>query len=261
MATVATPAVKAFAGKWRAIYKSAVISGIIGDSAHKARGGYHISREDNPSGNYSVTRPDDQYGQRSAASAVDMSMNPADMILCTKRLYVAYKNTKDPRRKYINAFNGWNGSGAPVRYDVYANKSAAASADHKWHEHLSIRRKYVNQPSALDAILSLLKGESVEAYLKSVGVSAPPPLPPTTAPAYPGEVLRRDDNMKPDPNVKKWQEQMRRRGWTSIGEADGVFGEKTEKVVKALQAASKVTVDGEIGPVTWALPWTRPIGS
>src|SRR5689334_17843212 len=122
MATNATTELKWLAAEWKKLYKSAVFSGIVGDQAHAARGGYHISREDQPSTNYSVTRPDDKTGRADAASAIDMSMDVQDMRTCTARLIVLFANASDPRRKYVNAFNGWNGSGSAKRYDIVAHK-------------------------------------------------------------------------------------------------------------------------------------------
>jgi hypothetical protein len=266
MSTVATDTVKDFARDFATIFKSAELSGIVGDPAHAARGGYHMSRADNPKGNYSIVRADDQYGPADAAAAVDMDLSTADMILCTRRLINAYSNTSDPRRKYVNAFNGWLGTGAATRYDFYAVKTQIASPDHKWHIHLEIRRKYLNSASAMRAILSILRGETVADYMKAIGVAvqfatAPNKTATPAAPAYPGRVLKRNDAMKPDANVAKWQARMIARGWTSLGKADGLFGAKTESVVRKFQTLCKVSADGLIGPVTWALPWSRPLGS
>lgn len=264
MSTVATQVMKDFAAEWKKLYKSAVISGIVGDEAHAARGGYHRSREDNPVDNYSVTRPDDQFGPADAASAVDMNLSPTDMVLCTRRLLASFRNTADPRRKYLNGANCWDGSGAATRLDFYALKTSVASADHRWHIHLELRRRYVNSPTATKAVLSILAGESVAAYLKSIGVVSSVRIAPAQtlkAPPWPGKVFRKDPNMKPDRDLVKWQVRMIARGWKSIGDADGIFGPKTDAVVRKFQAACKVAVDGEIGRVTWALPWTRPTGS
>lgn len=265
MSTLATTALHDFANGWRKLYHSAVVSGIVGDKAHAARGGYHISRYDNPAGNYSIVRPDDLTGPKNAAAAVDMSMNTSDMVLCTKRVAAAYKNTSDPRRKYLNAVNGWDGSGAATRFDFYARKTAAASADHKWHMHLEFRRRYTTSTTATRAVLSILAGESVADYLESIGVipvvkAAVVTVAPV-APPWPGKMFKLNPHMKPDPDLRKWQTKMRSRGWKSLGTADGIFGPKTDAVVRKFQRACKVTVDGEIGRVTWALPWTWPTGS
>jgi murein L,D-transpeptidase YcbB/YkuD len=264
VSTVSTPEMRKFAEDWRTKcgLSSAVMSGIVGDLSHQVKGGFHISRQDqsNPN-NYSVVRPEDKSGNGAdnAASAVDMTLNAADMKTCTARLVTAFSNTLDPRRKYLNAFNGWTGSGSATRWDVYARTTAVASADHKWHVHLEFRRKYSASPTAMAAVLSILKGASVAAYLASIGVKTTTPAA-SKVPAYPGHQLRRNDKQaKPDPNVKLFQARMIARGWTSLKPADGFFGAGTERVVKAWQKQIGLSADGVIGPATWPTPWTRPL--
>jgi len=257
MTTVETPAMAQFAKDWARLYSSAKFLGIVGDARHLARGGYHISREDNASDNYSMVRPDDRYGPVNAASAIDMGLSRTDMINCTRRLVAAYNNPTDPRRKYVNAFNGWLGSGDATRYDFYARKTKTATDDHKTHIHLEFRRRFCNSAVAMGAVLSILRGDTVAQYLGVIGAK-PAALVKAKPPPYPGHAFKRDDRMKPDANLARWQRQMIARGWRSIGAADGVFGAKTETVVRLFQAACQVAVDGEIGPVTWPLPWTRP---
>jgi peptidoglycan hydrolase-like protein with peptidoglycan-binding domain len=98
-------------------------------------------------------------------------------------------------------------------------------------------------------------------------VAGKAPSPVTAAagpkpPPYPGRELHRDDHQaRADPALKTWQERMIARGYRSIGAADGKFGPKTERVVRAFQKLCRVQVDGRIGPKTWPLPWTRPLGS
>lgn len=266
-----TPA-REIADGWEDIYASAVCSGIAPDQAHESRGGYHVGRRFQSARNYSVIRVDDRAGMgpNDASAAVDMSMNARDMKLCTTRLKAVWANKNDPRRKYINAFNGWLGSGPATRYDIIAGTKSTATSDHKWHVHLEIRRRWVNNGAAIVAILSALRGETVAAYLKRIGVSAPSAKPGgktataqgPKAPPYPGRVLRRNDHQaKPDPAVKTLQQRLIARGWTSIGDADGRFGPKLERGIKRFQTLCRVAPDGEVGPVTWPLPWTRPLGS
>ncbi len=261
MSTSSPPLVVQLASDWESKcgLKSAKCSGIVGDRAHEERGGYHIGRRFQSSTNYSVVRPDDKAGPDDVAAAIDMTMNASDMRLCTTRLVAAFSNPNDPRRKYINAFNGTTDSVTARRWDVYARKVKAATSDHLWHVHLEIRRKYVGSATAMKAILSVLRGESPNDFLKAAGVSAPGSLKPstsTTAPAFPGTLRRNDSQTKPDPNVRLFQEQLRKRGWIAGGLADGYFGPKLESGVKWWQRRLGLKPDGVIGPKTWPTPWT-----
>lgn len=186
MATLSTTDLNWLAREWEDSYGTAVLSGIVGDLAHKARGGYHISRQDQGSGNYSVKRPDDKLGPSDRAAAIDMTMSTADIIKCHKRLREIFKNrSKDTRMKYINGWNGWDGQGSAGRYDVVTGNIGTATADHKWHIHLEIRRRYVNDRKAMEAILSMLQGESFEDYTGTTVVK--PVTKPTPVPQKPAE--------------------------------------------------------------------------
>jgi hypothetical protein len=268
--TVAYRNMRRLAGGFEKTYRSAVCSGISGDRRHQEAGGYHIGRKFQSARNYSVVRPHDRPGKGPAdgAAAVDITMGRRDMMLCTARLAAAWRNTRDPRRKYLNAFNGWDGSGSATRYDVYARRTKPATRDHKWHIHCEIRRAYILSAVAVDAIISIIRGESVATWLRSRGVAAaapaarPAPKSGASAPRYPGRALRRNDNArKPDPAVRLWQQRMRERGWTSIGPADGKPGRRFETVAKRWQKLCKLPDDGVVGPKTWPTPWTKPLGS
>jgi hypothetical protein len=257
MSTVATDMVKQLAREWSAIWSSAKVSGIVPDARHLRQGGYHCSRQDQPSSsNYSVVRPDDKVGPADAAAAIDMNMSRADMIDCTKRLVRLFADTTDPRRKYLNAFNGTTDGSTARRWDVYARKTKAASSDHTWHVHLEIRRRYVNSATAKRAILSALRGESKEKYLNSLP-SSPSAGRKSPVPVFPGGVLKRDDNQRsPSPSVKLFQLQLSKRGLLPSGSADGFFGPKMEAAVKSWQKRIGLTPDGVIGPRTWPTVWT-----
>lgn len=269
--TVAYEPMRELARGIERIYPSAVCSGIVGDKRHTR--GYHKGRKFVPPRDYSVMRPDDRAGKGpdDGSAGVDITMNKRDMTLATSRLETIYHDVNDPRRKYVNAFNGWVGKGPATRYDVYARRKSNATRDHTWHLHLEKRRRYILDRVSNDAILSVLRGETVREWLTSRGINPGPAASTDTlrrrsaqrtmrAPAYPGRVLRRNDSAsRPDPAVREWQQRMRERGWTSIGKADGYPGRRFERVVRAWQRTIKVRDDGMVGPVTWPTPWTRPM--
>lgn len=173
MATRASTTLLDLAAAWQELYPSAVFSGIVGDLAHALRGGYHISIMDNPPGNYSIVRADDQAPpggwRRDTAAAIDMNLNLDDMIVCHRRLRrVFYDRATDTRAKYLNGWNGWDGQGNAGRYDMVTGAISAATDDHKWHCHLEVRRRYVDDPNAYQAVLSILSGQSHPDYLEDI---------------------------------------------------------------------------------------------
>jgi len=50
---------------------------------------------------------------------------------------------------------------------------------------------------------------------------------------------------------------MATRGWDLA--ADGLFGPRTLRVMKAFQAEKGLRVDGILGPETWNAAWTKRI--
>jgi hypothetical protein len=253
--TIAGQLIKDFANKWDNALPSAVFSGIVGDAQHAASGGYHISIEDqvNPQ-NYSVVRVDDAAPPgdwpRNEASAVDMSMSLQDMVLTYTRVKVVWENANDPRRKYINAVNVFDGIGDAERLDFVSGSRTYASPDHKWHTHLEVRRRYVHDPAAFDAAFSMVNGESLSAYLNRTN-QLPPPPPPIEGHA-PGT---RDLWNNGGPNYMTGADVayvQRFIGPRRCGLADGEFGPNTESGVRWYQGMRGLHVDGIVGPQTWS---------
>lgn len=174
MATLVSDPLRWFAYEWEnnCGYPSAVLSGIAPDAAHLARGGYHCSIEDlirfGNGDDYSNTRPDDKGFNPRYGAAVDMSMSPADMIKCHGRVRVVWEDHSDPRRQYFNAVNCYDGSGDAVRLDFVSNTAKFASADHKWHDHDETRRRWLLTMLAMQAKLSVYKGQSKAEWLGGV---------------------------------------------------------------------------------------------
>ena len=69
-----------------------------------------------------------------------------------------------------------------------------------------------------------------------------------SAPSYPGTVLMVGST---GTAVKEVQQQLNELGY-NCGTVDGIFGSATESAVEAFQKAKNLTVDGEVGPETWA---------
>jgi peptidoglycan hydrolase-like protein with peptidoglycan-binding domain len=59
-------------------------------------------------------------------------------------------------------------------------------------------------------------------------------------------------------NLKCWQQRMADRGW-GFSSIDGLYGNETKAVAEGIQAQEGLTVDGLIGPSTWATAWTSEV--
>ncbi|MEV1315381.1 hypothetical protein AB0J14_04770 [Micromonospora arborensis] len=180
MATLVSDPIRYIADQWEdhCGYSSAVLSGIVPDSRHLDNGGYHCSVEDlrkyGNSRDYSNTRPDDKDQNVRYGAAVDVSMSPADMKKCHDRVRRVWADKTDPRRRFLNAINAWDGSGDAVRLDFVTGAAGYASPDHKWHNHGEVRRRYLIDMTAAKAIVSALKGESKQQYLSNISPTNPP---------------------------------------------------------------------------------------
>jgi len=250
MATLAPANLKQAAAEFEALYASAVFSGIVGDQAHRLNGGYHISIEDQPSTNYSVVRIDDKAPPgdwpRNLAAAIDMSMNSKDMVTASRRVEVVWANPADTRRKYFNCINGWLGSGDAIRWDFVTGKKGYASPDHKWHTHTEIRRRYVNDPMARKALVSMYRGETHAQWLASIG-QAPKPKPIVRDLYLTNPRMTGDDVARLQKKLK-----LNYRSYAGHIDVDGIFGPQTDGVVREFQRRAGLVVDGIVGPRTRA---------
>jgi Putative peptidoglycan binding domain/Glycosyl hydrolases family 25 len=59
-------------------------------------------------------------------------------------------------------------------------------------------------------------------------------------------------------DVRLWQQQLLKLGWTVVGKVDGQFGPQTDTATRGFQASRNLTVDGVVGPGTWAAAWVTP---
>lgn len=243
--------------------KSAVLSGIVPDRRHLGNGGYHCSIEDlRAYGNardYSNTRADDKNLNVRYGAAFDVTMNKADMIRVYRRVHAVWRDKTDPRRKYVNCLNVWDGSGDAVRLDFFTGQAKYASPDHKWHVHGEFRRRWVNDPKAARAIASMFKGESKATWnAREEGAKAAPPVKTAPKPIakpvtrhapgsrvlqyVPGKTIMSGDDVA---YVQRFL------GQQKAGTPDGDFGAKTRAAVVWYQRMRGLKADGIVGAATW----------
>jgi peptidoglycan hydrolase-like protein with peptidoglycan-binding domain len=242
--------------------KSAVLSGIVPDRAHLKSGGYHCSVEDlRTYGNardYSNIGKDDRDFNIRYGAAIDISLNKADMIKVYKRVYAVWKDKSDPRRKYINAINVWSGSGSPVRLNFVTGKASRANNTHTWHFHHDFRRRYVMDPKAGRAAISMYQGESKAAWSAREEAGTTPPkvtVPPKVVPKpvvkhAPGSRELRYVPGKPVMTGDDVAFVQRFIGGRA-GTADGSFGARTRSAVIWYQRMRGLKADGVVGPATF----------
>ena len=137
--------------------KSARMSGIVGDSAH--RYGYHRARSKLPASDYSVKLAADRSGDSSAASAIDISLSPSMMRIVTKRFMDVAKDKTDPRRKYFREFFGTLDGRTVTGWDTASDSATTSDSSHLWHVHVSVHRKYATSRTAAEALLTIFTGQ------------------------------------------------------------------------------------------------------
>lgn len=152
---------------------------------YAAKPGYHNYRNALPASDYSSGRDvaADKQGPGTMASAIDLTMSDAAMTRYTKRLDTAAR-ARDPRlyrngHAVLREFIGTKDNRTVYCYVLVGGRALGVGADagpdpgrdssHLWHVHLSIIRQYVNDWSMLDGVLSVLKGESLQAWQDRVG--------------------------------------------------------------------------------------------
>lgn len=157
----------------------ALLSGIYADKP-----GYHNYRDALPSDDYSVDDLiADRRGPAGYASALDLSLPPAEMRRYTTRLDQAAR-ARDPRlyspagpvlRGFIGTLNSQTvycyvlTGGRPLGVATDAGPDPGRSKTHLWHIHLSIIRQFCDNWPALDGVLSVLRGESLAAWRVRTG--------------------------------------------------------------------------------------------
>lgn len=132
--------------------------------------GYHNTRAHNPSWDYSEQLAADKLGSSNLCAAIDLTMPAAQMKKYSARLLASGKNMKDPRGNYLREFYGTTNGYSVTGWDFQKLRTVSSDKSHLWHIHISILRKYAADPKAMDALYSILVGESVTAWKLRNGI-------------------------------------------------------------------------------------------
>jgi hypothetical protein len=89
----------------------------------------------------------------------------------------------------------------------------------------------------------------VAAVIATIPKGAPLPEPAAGPQPYPGTPTRRAS--RATARVKMIQGELLNAG-LDVGPIDGIFGARTDGAVRAFQEREGLTVDGMVGPATWA---------
>lgn len=134
--------------------------------------GYHNERRFLKPTDYSVIRPEDKRGPDDEPCAIDLTFPDAQrgdystIKVYSKRLYVAGQ-TQDPRVDGWREFFGNTDNDTQVEgWDFAKNQPSTSDRSHLWHIHMSEHRENILKPTPAYAILSVLSGESLSAYLE-----------------------------------------------------------------------------------------------
>jgi LysM repeat protein len=204
---MAPPQLRGVVTSVEAVRKSAVMAGIVPDRRHLDSGGYHVCLRDlrkyGNFGDYSSSSALDRPPKVSKSGegyscAYDIGMSKPDMIKTHASVKKVHGDKTDPRRKYVNAINCWDGSGDAQRFNFQTGKVGYASPGHKTHVHGDAPRCYMDpdhpeHAKAARAHASILTGESraewtVREEPKPAGKPAVKPKP-TTRLIRPGDTL------------------------------------------------------------------------
>lgn len=158
--------------------------------AHKR--GYHDTRrhhlEVGRTDDYSIRMPLDKQGPDNEAAAIDWTFRDAQagdyktIKIYSARLLEAGRK-KDPRTYAMREFFGNADFDREVEgWDFVRDEASHSDSSHLWHIHISVRRAYVNSKKAIDAILSILRGEALSVWQKRWGVLPTPQPQPAPAP-------------------------------------------------------------------------------
>ncbi len=169
--------------------------------------------------------------------------------------------------RVLDTLDGWTSVEPKTRTGVYGDYKVVKAAADLGYRTIQTAAWSQDQWDQRDAIKQqgrqiTLGGVTVDvdtAFNFNFGQYTPPPPP------WPGREFAYDPKSPEthDIQVWNWQLRMRNRGWSIA--VDGFYGPESAKVATAFQTeyehapAPGLTVDGIVGPKTWAASYTIPI--
>lgn len=196
------------------------ITGVLLGGIYARKPGYHNTRKDNDSDNYSVRLTLDKQGPDDKAAGLDLTMSDVEMRKRTKFLADAAARD-DSRLECLREFYGTLDSKTVFGRIKDSTKGiwrkSSSDTSHLWHIHLSFFRAYANIWSMLMGVVSVLKGESLATWEKNRGRDV---------------MLVQEGDEGPD--VRYWQLLLDERGFDC--KIDGVFGPATKTALNKYRA-------------------------
>ena len=135
--------------------------------------GYHNCRQNLPSYDYSVCdQPPDGGGPANKAGAIDWTFpeahggNYTRISTYTKRLLASAQDLDDPRLNGWREFYGQSDADSHVEgWDCRYGYAVTSDSSHLWHIHISENRDMSTSKANKEALLSVLRGETLADWL------------------------------------------------------------------------------------------------
>jgi hypothetical protein len=215
--------------------------------------GYHNTRAANSSSNYSVRDAQDKRGPGDKAAAIDWTFPSAqrgDYRLIAKYMSRIMRSGKDKNDERLDGWREVFGQADSDRavegWDCRYLRPVTSDSSHLWHIHFSESREHVESWANKDALLSVLKGESLAAWRERTKGKPKPPVKP---PAPAGTMCK--GKLRPALRRGGKGEHVRFLQAMIGAKVDGDFGPATEARVRWYQKMRGLPVNGVADPATW----------
>lgn len=230
-------------------------SGIVGNLAHVR--GFHRGADRVPASDYSRRRDprgaDGPYPNWAWCCAGDYHHGFKPLLLARHVVLLTRLMDDDPDLADVCEFIGKPWASKPVvywaRWAGVRTLARYTGAGHDHWSHVAVFRSRGASSARLWTPASAANGgprSRRPAVLK--------------APAWPfarGFSFRERGAPRFSPVVRSWQARMRQRGWKI--RADGFYGPRSAEVARRFQVEKKLSVDGLLGPKTFAAAWSLPV--